>query len=243
MSLAKAHKAACLAALAATSIAEQSAAEYSGAAANSNTTIIIPATGHPQDVLMAALQQDQSALHLLTDVKKKIALKKEQLIPKWAPIIEHYRESGAQHPFEPLVWFAIWLVDAGQIEQGITWADYAIAQHQKMPERFKSANLESVITRQVHDWALDQFKAGHSAEPYLTQVVERIESNQWLVSEPALLGMLFKLVALYAEKEKQDEKAESYFLKAVAANPEKHGVKGALHRVQKNLNKPLTELK
>jgi hypothetical protein len=243
MSLAKKHQAECKAKLAATQIADQSAAEHSASDANSNTTIIIPATGHPQDVLMMALQQDQSALHLLTDVKKKIALKKEQLIPKWAPIIEHYRESGAQHPFEPLVWFAIWLVDAGQFEQGITWADYAIAQHQKIPERFKAVNLESVIARQVHDWAQDQFKAGHSAEPYLSDVVQRIESNQWLVSEPALMGMLFKLVAQYAEKEMQDEKAEAYFLKAVAANPEKHGVKGALHRVQKKLNKPLTELK
>lgn len=243
MSLAKAHKAACLAALAATKIADQSAADNSGAATNSNTTIISPATSHPQDVLMAALKQDQDALHLLTDVKKKIALKREQLLPKWQPIIQDYHDSGAQHPFEPLVWFAIWSIDAGQFEDGIRWADHAIAQHQKMPERFKSANLESVITRQVHDWALEQFKAGHSAEPYLSDVAHRIETNQWLVSEPALLGMLFKLVALYAEKEKQDEIAEFYFLKCVAANPEKHGVKGALHRVQKNLNKPLTEFK
>jgi hypothetical protein len=242
MSLAKAHKAACLAALAANNIAEQSASDFSDASENSNTTHIIPASGHPLDVLMMALQQDQAALHELVDVQKKIALKKEQLIPKWAPIIQHYHDSGAQHPFEPLVWFAIWCVDGGEFEQGIRWADYAIMQHQKMPERFKSANVESVITRQIHDWALDQFKAGHSAEPYLTQVVERIEANQWLVSEPALMGMLFKLVALFAEKENENEKAESYFLKAVAANPEKHGVKGALHRVQKLLNKPLTEL-
>lgn len=197
---------------------------------------------HPKEVLLAAMDQDLAALSKITDVKKKIQLKKDEFIPKWLPIIENYRDSGAQHPFEPLVWIAIWLVDAGQIEQGIYWADFAIAQNQKMPERFKSANLESVITRQVHDWALEQFKAEYSAEPYLSQVVERIETNQWLVSEAALLGMLFKLVGLYAEHEKLDEKAESYFLKAIAANPEKHGAKGHLHRVQKNLNKELTEL-
>jgi len=240
MSLARLHQATVRASLAATQIADQSAVDRSSADSNSNTTLIIPASGHPQDVLMAALQQDQAALHELADVKKKIALKKEQLIPKWAPIIQHYRESGAQHPFEPLVWFAIWLVDAGQFDQGILWADYAIAQHQKIPERFKSDNLESVITRQVHDWALEQFKAGHSAEPYLTDVVQRIEANQWLVSEPTLLGMLFKLVAMFAQKENQDEKAESYFLKCVAANPEKHGVKGVLTKLQTKMGKPLT---
>lgn len=237
MSLARKHQAACKAKAAAQAIGQQATAQRATSAQ------IIPSTSHPQDVLMAALQQDQAALHLLTDVKKKIALKKEQLIPKWEPIIEHYHDSGAQHPFEPLVWFAIWCVDAGEFEQGIKWADFAIAQNQTLPERFKSTNLESVITRQIHDWALEQFKAGHSAEPYITQVVERIEANQWLVSEPAFLGMLFKLVALYAEHEKQDEKAESYFLKCVAVNPEKHGVKGKLHAVQKKLNKPLTELK
>jgi hypothetical protein len=32
-------------------------------------------------------------------------------------------------------------------------------------------------------------------------------------------------------------------LKAINANPEKHGVKGHLHRVQKILGKPLTQLK
>lgn len=241
MSIAKAHKAACLAALAATQISEnrEAYAEQTAQTAMRFNEVLGPQS-HPQDVLMAALQQDQSALHLLTDVKKKIALKKEQLIPKWTPIIQHYRESGAQHPFEPLVWFAIWLVDAGEFEQGIAWADFAIAQHQKIPERFKSDNLESVVTRQIHDWALDQFKAGHSAEPYLTQVVERIDANQWLVSEPALTGMLFKLVALYAEKENQNEKAESYFLKCVAANPDKHGVKGVLTKLQTKMGKPLT---
>lgn len=241
MSLAKRHQAECKARIAAAQLNAQAAAIAEGqSAANVN---FIPDQNAPAEVLQAALAQDLAALHLLTDVKKKIALKKEQLIPKWEPFIQQYHDSGAQHPFEPLVWFSIWCVDAGEFEDGIRWADHAIAQNQKLPERFKSTNLEAVITRQIHDWALEQFKAGHSAEPYLTQVVERIEANQWLVSEPALLGMLFKLVALYAEKEKQDEKAESYFLKCVAANPEKHGVKGALHRVQKNLNKPLTELK
>ncbi len=203
---------------------------------------LTPSQKHPKDVLIAAMEQDLAALSKLTDVKKKIQLKKDEFIPKWLPIIENYRDSGAQHPFEPLVWFSIWLIDAGQIEQGIYWTDFAVSQNQKIPERFRSANLESVIARQIHDWALEQFKAEYSAEPYLSQVVERIETNQWLVSEPTLLGMLFKLVALYAEHEKQDEKAETYFLKAVGVNSEKHGVKGHLHRVQKKLNKELTEL-
>ncbi len=239
----QAHKAKCLAKVAAEKLNEQrTTADINTGDVAVKLNRVLSDVANQHDVVLAALAQDREALKQHTDVKKKIALKKEQLIPKWLPIIEQYRDSGAKRPFEPLVWFAIWLIDAGLIEQGIYWADFAIAQGQKMPDNFKSANLESVISRQVHDWALEQFKAQHSAEPYLSEVVARIETNQWLVSEPALTSMLFKLVALYAEHEKQDEKAESYFLKAVAANPEKHGVKGSLHRVQKKLNKELTLL-
>lgn len=239
----QAHKAKCLAKVAASQLAEKREANVEQTA---NTAMRLAQAfstqSNQKDVLLAALEQDRLALKQHTDVKKKIALKKEQLIPKWTPLIEQYRDSGAHHPFEPLVWFAIWLIDAEYIDKGIYWADFSIQQNQKMPDSFKSSNLESVIARQVHDWALIQFKASHSAEPYLSQVAERIENNRWLVSEPTLLGMLFKLVAMYAEQEKLLEKAETYYLKAVAAN-EKHGVKGHLHRVQKLLNKPLTELK
>lgn len=237
MSLAKKHKAECKAQLAAQVIQHQATARNeAGSAAAIN---FIPEHNAPLDVLFAALQNDLAALHDITDVQKKIALKKEHLIPKWLPFVEQYIQSGAHHPFEPLVRLAIWLIDAEEIDKAIQLTDYAIKQLQKMPDGFKS-DLDSFAAESIHDWALKQFKAGHSAEPFLTQVLERVEGKQWLVTQPIVLNKLFKLVALFAEKEKQLEKAETYFLKCVEVNPKGHGVKGALHAVQKKLGKEPT---
>jgi hypothetical protein len=239
MSLAKAHKARVLAQLAAEKLNQQPV-EQKHQRGEVRIAALTTAVNHPQEVLLAALNQDLAALHLLTDVKKKIALKQEQLIPKWLPFIEQYRASGAHHPFEPLVWFAIWLCDAEQIDQALVWADFAINQQQKMPERFKTENIETFVAEQIHDWAQRQFKAGHSAEPFLTDVLTRIESNQWLVNQPIVLNKLYKLVAQYADKANELEKAEKYYLLCVEVNPKGHGVKGVLHAVQKKLGKPPT---
>lgn len=240
MSLAKKHQAACKAKLAAETIEQQAVARNeSGSAASIN---FVPAQNAPLNVLLAALHQDLAALHDLTDVQKKIALKKEHLIPKWLPFVEQYIQSGAHHPFEPLVRLAIWLIDAEEIDKAIELTDFAIKQQQKMPDGF-NRDLDSFAAESIHDWAFSQFKAGHGTEPYFSQVVERVESKQWLVDQPIILNKLYKLVAQVAEKENELEKAETYFLKCVDVNPKGHGVKGALHAVQKKLNKPLTIFK
>lgn len=233
MSLAKQHKAKCLAAAAAQDLQTASANERNSAA-NVNH---VPEQNAPLDVLKAALQQDLAALHDLTDVQKKIALKKEQLIPKWSPLIQQYRESGAHHPFEPLVWFCIWLLDAEQVDTCIEYSDLAIAQQQKLPANFTTSSLDTFIAEGIHDWAQRQLKAGHSAEPFLTNVLERVESKRWLVTHPIALNKIYKLVAQFAETENQFEKAEQFYLKCVEVNPEKHGVKGALQKVQQKLGK------
>lgn len=189
-----------------------------------------------KEVVLAALKQDLDTLHALTDVRKKIALKKEQLLPKWQPLIDQYRESGAQYPFEPLMRFVIWLLDAEQIDKAIDYADFAIAQQQPMPDGF-SRSLDAFTAETIHDWAQRQFKAGHSAEPYLAQVIARIQTRQWLVNEPIILNKLYKLVGEFAEKNNNLEGAEIAYLKCVEVNPEKHGVKTKLAAVQKKLGK------
>ena len=233
ISLAKAHKAACKAHAAAQQLQEAVRSESASAAA---VNFIPPQNASP-DVLQIALQQDLAALHNITDVQKKVALKKEKLIPKWLPFITEYKDSGAHHPFEPLVWFCIWLLDAELVDQCIEFSDLAIKQQQKLPPNFTTSSLDTFIAEGLHDWAQRQLKAGHSAEPYLTQVLERVESKQWLVDHPIALNKIYKLVGQFAEMEQQFEKAEQFYLKCVAVNPEKHGVKGALQKVQQKLGK------
>ena len=195
---------------------------------------------YPKNVIEAALHQDLQTLKQHTDVAKRIDIKKTHLIPKWIPIMEQYRDSGQHAPFEALVWFVIWLLDADQIDKCIEWSDLAIAQQQKLPAHFTSSSLDTFIAEGIHDWAQRQFKNGHSAEPFLGQVLERVESRQWLVTEPIALNKIYKLVAQFADANNEPEKAEAFYLKCVAVNPDKHGVKGALTTLQKKMGKSPT---
>lgn len=188
------------------------------------------------EVILAALNQDLSALSDIKDVAKKIELKKSVLIPKWQPIVDQYIAAGSRHPFLPLVYLCIWLIDAERVADAIKYADIAIEQQQQMPEQFK-CDLPKFMAQQLHDWAQRQLKASASAEPYLSQLVERIESKRWLVDQIIVTGAVYKLVAQFAESQKDFEKAENFYVKCVKENPEKHGVKTALARVQAQLGK------
>lgn len=192
-----------------------------------------------KELTFFALNQDLAALHDITDVSKKIELKKSVLIPKWQPIVDDYVASGAHKKFEPLVLLAVWLLDAELIADAMRYADYAIEQQQPMPDNF-SRDLPTFMAAGIHDWAQRQLKAGHSAEPYFGQVITRIESKQWLVDAPIVLGFVYKLAAQFAEAANDLETAEKFYLKCVNANPEGHGVKTKLNALQKKLGKQLT---
>lgn len=226
-----AHKKRCLAKAQATdNNAQGIAAKVAAAPAQ------IPANlRNQQGVIHAALEQDLNALHQIKDVAQKAELKKTQLIPKWQATIDEYIASGAKHLFEPLVRFVIWLLDSDQIDKAIAYADKAIAQQMPMPSGF-SRSLAAFVAETIHDWAQRQFRAGHSAEPYLSDVILRVETRAWLVIEPIILNKLYKLIGLLAQRDGDLNKAEYYFLKCVDVNPDKHGVKTLLAAVQAKLN-------
>jgi len=192
-----------------------------------------------KSVINYSLEQDLSALHDLVDVSKKIELKKTALIPKWTPIVDEYIRSGAHHKFEPLVFLAVWMLDAEKLPEALAYADYAIAQQQPMPDRFKR-DLSTFMAAGIHDWAQRQYKAGHSAEPYFSQIIDRIENKQWIVTDSIVLGFIYKLAAMFAEEANDLEKAEQFYLKCVDANPEGHGVKTKFSSLLKKLGKALT---
>lgn len=219
------------------------------AAANQNAGVVTIANATPnnipehlrsqKDVIFAALEQDLKALSDIKDVAKKAELKKTQLLPKWKTVIDDYRASGAKYPFEPLMRFVVWLLDVEQIAEAIDYADFAIAQQQPMPKAF-SRTLDEFVSVTITEWAVRQFKAGHSAEPYFSEVIKRIESNQWIVNQPIVLGMIYKLLGNIADKAGDAETAEKHYLKCVDVNPLGHGVKGALGKVQAKLGKQLS---
>jgi hypothetical protein len=187
------------------------------------------------ELAMVQLQNHRELLSSLPSVDEKIALK-AQLLEQYLPFLIEYRESLAKYPNEVLAEMVIWLIDCDQIHDAMDWADFAINQQQSAPERFKR-DLPTIVAEMIHDWAERQYKAKQSAAPYFDTVVDRLDSEQWIVPQVIALTKVFKLAALFAEREDDWATAVKWFEKCVAVNPEKHGVKTKLSAAQAKLVK------
>ncbi|MFC6924286.1 phage terminase small subunit [Microbulbifer taiwanensis] len=184
-------------------------------------------------VIETALEADLQLLSERSDVKEKIELKR-RLLPKYLPHVKTYREAGEHYPNELLVYCVIWLLDVEDIEPALELADFAIEQQQHLPERFKR-DLPTWVAETVHDWAERQYKANQSASPYFEQVLEAVESERWLVTNVIVRTKLYRLAALYAERNSELESAAQWLEKAQAVNPEKAGVKTWLNKLRAKL--------
>lgn len=186
-------------------------------------------------VVLAAMENAKKALKDIPSIADKIDLKKK-IIPEFLPFIEAYRDSGDRFSNEVLTTLVIWLLDIEDIELALDLADFAIEQHQVLPEQFKR-DLPTLVTEAFFDWGETQFKAEQSAEPYLGYVLKRVESKQWPIEQIIVLNKIYKLAGLYAERAKDFACAVKYFQLCVDVNPEKHGVKKRLEFCTKNLPK------
>lgn len=183
-------------------------------------------------VIEAALEADLQLLSERSDVKEKIALKR-QLLPKYLQQVKAYCEAGERYPNEVLVYCLIWLLDVEDIEQALGLAAIAIEQQQLMPERFKR-DLPTYVAETVHDWAERQYKANQSASPYFDQVVEAVHSESWPVAQIIVVGKVYKLAGLFAERANDVPAAIRWFQLATEANP-RAGVKTRLEKLQAKL--------
>lgn len=181
MSLALAHKRRILAlgvAGAAAAVAAASLAYSPGEALSS------PANARKHLALMeASLDQD---LARLSDMSGRNAarqdLKRDELLPKYDDYIQRYLESGLVFPNRVLVHVVIWLFDTAQLDDALALADIAIEQKQVMPEDFKRRDIQTFVADAVYEWAYDEYKAGRSPEPYLSDLVHRVD-GEWDVPE------------------------------------------------------------
>lgn len=180
-------------------------------------------------VIDAALQADLSLLSERTDVKEKIALKR-QLLPKYLPYVQAYRAAGEHYPNPLLVYCLVWLLDVEDIEAALDLAHFAIEQQQHLPERF-NRDLPTFVAETVHDWAERQYKAQQSASPYLDQVLESVYSDRWPIGNIIVRGKLFKLAGLFADRNGDIKAAMNWYERALEAN-EKAGVKTRLKELQ-----------
>lgn len=231
MSLALAHKrrvqalgGAAVAAAAAAPVA-YSHAEALSSPANARKNILLQE---------AALDLDLERLSAINGLAGKQMLKRDELLPKYQDFIQRYVESGQNLPNRVLVQVIVWLFDTAQFEDGLELADFAISQGQQMPEGFKRRDIQTFVADAILEWAEAEQKANRSPEPYLSDLLPRVD-GEWQLTEQ-IPAKFHKLIGIRAEAAGDWETALKHFERATELYP-KVGVGTRTDECRKALKK------
>lgn len=199
MSLALAHKRRTIAlgGAAITAAAICAALPYSPAEALSS-----PANARKHLLLQeAALDQDLARLSDLKNLASKQSLKREELLPKYQEYVQRYCESGLNFPNRVAVQVMVWLFDTVQFDDALELADFLMEQGQQMPERFKRRDIQTFVADAVCEWAYAEYSAQRSPEPYLSDLLPRVD-GEWDLTEqiPSKYHKLIGMRAMEAEQ-------------------------------------------
>jgi hypothetical protein len=233
MSLALAHKRRVLAQGPAMAIAGAAAVGYSPAAALSS-----PANAQKHLKLMDdALAVDLERISAINSRELRQQLKRDELLPKYQEYVQRYRDSGLSFPNSVLVYVLIWLFDTTQFEKGLELADFAMSQGQVLPERF-NRDIPTFIADEVIEWAEAEFKAGRSPEPYVSNLLHRVD-GEWNLFE-RIPARYHKQLGILAMDRKEWALAVTHFERAEALY-DGIGVGTRLAGARKALAKQLAE--
>lgn len=147
-----------------------------------------------------ALAEDLERIADINSRELRQQLKRDELLPKYLPYVQRYRESGLNHPNPVLMQVLVWLFDTAQFEQGLELAEFAIAQGQELPERFRR-DVPTFVADEVIEWAEAEHKAGRNPEPYVSHLLPRVD-GEWQLFEriPARYHKLLGILALEREE-------------------------------------------
>lgn len=127
-----------------------------------------------------AIENDVKRLHGLT-LAEKVHLKRTELLPRWLPSAEQYVASGEVYSNPVLAYCIVWLFDVGDFDQGLAWADIAIAQGQVTPFG-QRRSIATFVADSMLAWAEACLISGHSIEPYFSLVFARVRDH-WQLHE------------------------------------------------------------
>ena len=188
-----------------------------------------------------ALDQDLERLSAIKGLAGKQALKRDELLPKYQDFVQRYCESGQNLPNRVLVQVMVWLFDTEQFEDGLELADFAMEQGQLMPERF-NRDIQTFVADAVIEWAMVEYQANRSPEPYLSNLLPRVD-GEWQLTEQ-IPAKYHKLIGIRAMEAKAWETAIQHFERATELYP-KVGVDTRMDNCRKALKKqqakPATE--
>lgn len=232
MSLALAHKRRTIAlgGAAVMAAAASAALPYSPAEALSS-----PANARKHLLLQeAALDQDLARLSDLKNLASKQSLKREELLPKYQEYVQRYCESGLNFPNRVVVQVMVWLFDTAQFDDALELADFLMGQGQQMPERFKRRDIQTFVADAVCEWAYAEYNARRSPEPYLSDLLPRVD-GEWDLTEQ-IPSKYHKLIGMRAMEAEQWETA----LKHLERSTELYAQAGNNTRIDK-VRKALTK--
>ncbi|MFP6364651.1 phage terminase small subunit [Pseudomonas aeruginosa] len=178
MSLALAHKRRVLAqGQAVAAVASAKPAPYSA-----DTALASPANAQKHLRLMEqSLQVDLERIGGINSREQRQVLKRDELLPKYMDYVQRYRDSGLSFPNPVLVYVLIWLFDTAQFTKGLELADFAMSQGQALPDRF-NRDIPTFVADEVIEWAEAEYKAHRSPEPYVSNLLPRVD-GEWLLFE------------------------------------------------------------
>lgn len=228
MSLALRHKRRVLAGGAPTSSAPVAQPYTAANALNS------PANAQKHLKLMeSALDVDLERISQIDSRELRQALKRDELLPKYLEYVQRYRDSGLNYANPVLMYVLVWLFDTAQFEQGLELATFAMAQGQKLPERF-DRNIQTFVGDEVIEWAEAEQKAGRSPEPYVSNLLPLVD-GEWKLFE-RIPARYHKLLGVLAMERKEWANAIEHFKRAETLYPE-IGVKTRREACEKELRK------
>lgn len=205
---------------------------------SSATALSSPANGKKHLKLMEdALAQDLERIGAINSRELRQQLKRDELLPKYLDYVQRYRDSGLSFQNSVVMQVLVWLFDTVQFEAGLDLADFAMEQGQVMPERFKR-DVPTFVADAVIEWAEAEQKAGRSPEPYLSNLLPRVD-GEWQLTEQ-IPAKYHKLIGIRTMAAKDWAKAITHFERATELHAAV-GVGTRLEGARKALAKELAE--
>ena len=169
----------------------------------------------------AAMAADLASLKALNTLDEKQAAKKTML-EKYRSFVNDYVSQAHNYPNSIAVQVMIWLLDTGDIENGLNLGLHLAEQGQIMPVKFDRRDIETFLCDALYDWANDLLKKQQSASPYLDILAAKLP--EWGL-HPAVTSKVYVMLAKH--KKQAHDWTACYQLCELAeqANPEGAGVK------------------
>lgn len=139
------------------------------------------AASHSLHVQLRELERDRVALQALPCTSDRVAMKRSVLLPKWLPVAQEYLDSGEEYQNLIFAWCVVWLFDVEEFDQALDWAEIAINQGQRTPERLKRT-FAAFVADTILEWATVTAELGESVEPYFSRTFRNV-AEKWRLHE------------------------------------------------------------